>query len=117
MFFKKRILVGLISENNGLTPAYYIVNDSLILGYNSQVGVIDENGYKKIIDADSFFYEFLFLDYAKINIAVFELEVVRFSINGDVIWRHFAHDIIVNYYTIDNNLYLITDSGTEIISL
>lgn len=114
---KKRILIGVINENNGLTPSYYTFNNIIVLGYNSQIAIINTNGEQKILYADSFFYEFLISKNTDRILAIFELEIIYFSLSGEIIWKHYCRDVIVDYHTVDNYLYIVTDSGTEVLCI
>ncbi|MBK1811936.1 hypothetical protein JHL18_15045 [Clostridium sp. YIM B02505] len=112
-----RLTVGVITEGHGLEPECKYVGDKLLIGFNKEVHIIDTstNENKKIC-ADSLFFEFASETNSNRIIAVFELEVMCFSLEGNTFWRCFT-DVINEYFIENNNISIVTDSGKEKISL
>lgn len=113
----KIITVGIITEGHGLQPECKYLKDKLFIGFNKEVHVIDiDNNVDKISCADSLFYEFSSDIFENLIIAIFELEIICFSVDGKILWKY-STDIINDYYVENNMIYLTTDSGELRISL
>ncbi len=111
----EEFVIGIISEGHGLTPVYRCVGHKLLIGFNREVKIVDSSGSYKTITSDSLFYEFADRDNPSEIIAIFELEIICFSIDGRKQWVHFT-DVINDYYIDDNDrMHITTDEGEEII--
>ena len=113
----ERFTVGVITEGYGLEPECKYVNDRILIGFNKEVHIIDiRNNEDKIISADSLFYEFASVVNSNRIVAIFELEIMCFSLVGNKHWRYFTD--VINEYSINNNkVNIVTDLGEETISL
>ncbi len=110
-------LIGIISEGHGLKPEFKCMKDNLLIGFNREVKIVDSNGNYKTITANSLFYEFIEGVAPDEMIAVFELEMICFSLQGNKKWVHYT-DSITDYNLIDKDkMHITTDEGEEIISL
>ena len=110
-------IIGIISEGHGLKPEFKCIEDNLLIGFNREVKIVDSSGNYKTVTANSLFYEFI--EGATLNeiIAVFELEIICFSLQGYKKWVH-CTDIITDYHIIDKDkMHITTDQGEETISL
>lgn len=112
-----KLTVGVITEGHGLEPECKCVDDKLLLGFNREVHIIDSSDSKdEKITSDSLFYEFSSEVYLDKILAIFELEVICFSLEGNKYWRYFT-DVINEYFIENNNVNIVTDLGEETISL
>lgn len=112
----RELIIGIISEGHGLKPEYKCFEDKILIGFNREVKIINSIGDYKTIKSNSLFYEFA--DISNINeiVAIFELEIKCFSIDGREKWVHFTN-VINDYYIDDSSMHIITDDGEEIVSL
>lgn len=112
-----RLTVGVITEGHGVEPECKYVDDRLLIGFNKEVHIIDTSTNEdKKISADSLFYEFASEINSNKIVAIFELEVMCFSLEGNRSWRCFT-DVINEYFIENNNINIVTDLGKEKISL
>lgn len=113
----KIITVGIITEGHGLQPECKYLNDKLLIGFNKEVHVIDiNNNVDNILCADSLFYEFSSEILENSIVAIFELEIICFSVDGKILWKY-STDIINDYHAENDVIYLTTDSGDLSLSL
>lgn len=113
----KIITVGIITEGHGLQPECKYLNDKLLIGFNKEVHVIDiNNSVDNILCADSLFYEFSSEILGNSIVAIFELEIICFSVDGKILWKY-STDIINDYHAENDVIYLTTDSGDLSLSL
>lgn len=112
-----RLTVGVITKGHGLEPGCKYVDDRLLVGFNKEVHIIDiSNNKNKIISADSLFYEFASGFNSNKIVAIFELEIMCFSLESNKHWIYFT-DVINEYSIEDNKVNIVTDLGEETISL
>lgn len=110
-------LIGIISEGHGLKPEFKCMEDKLLIGFNREVKIVDSSGNNKTVTADSLFYEFVEGAAPDEMIAVFELEMICFSLQGNKKWIH-CTDSVTDYYLVDKDkMHITTDEGEEIIFL
>lgn len=110
-------LIGIISEGHGLKPEFKCMEDNLFIGFNREVKIVDSNGNYKTVTANSLFYEFIEGVAPDEIIAVFELEIICFSLQGHKKWVHYT-DSITDYDLIDKDkIHITTDAGEEILCL
>ena len=110
-------LIGIISEGHGLKPEFKCMEDKLLIGFNREVKIVDSSGNYKTVTANSLFYEFVECVAPDEIIAVFELEMICFSLQGNKKWVH-CTDSITDCDLIDKDkIHITTDAGEEIISL
>ncbi len=107
-------VVGIISENPFM-PNCLVVNDIVLLGFNSEAVFIHGGIVYRVHKSNSCFYEFIRLE--QYILAIFEIDAVCIDLNGKKIWDYYAGGIIEQYCADDTNLYLIVDDKKVKISI
>ena len=77
---------------------------------------MDGSGNYKTVTANSLFYGFVEGAAPDEVIAVFECEIICFSLQGNKKWVY-CNDIITDYIIDKDKMYITTDEGKEIIFL
>lgn len=107
--------VGLISDNMQANIGWLDFEDSIWIGFNDRIEIVDYNTGKTVKIENNYctFCEF-HRDEAFV-IAFFETAVVCISKEQNVMWEHFTDDIISNFYIENDKIYITTFEGKYLV--